>query len=107
MAAREQRVGCAAGGQQQRDRLEFFADDERDAVPRGFEKQVAVDARGKTRDDDRGDVFERELFRHAVGGADELPIPTRQIDLGCVDADDVIGHIVRTTGPKVLNLKTR
>jgi hypothetical protein len=92
VAAGEQRVGRAAGRQQQRDRLEFLADDERDAVPRGLEKEVTVDARGKTRDDDRGDVLERKFLHRAVGGADELSVATRQIGLRGVDADDVVGH---------------
>ena len=68
-------------------------------MARGFEEQMTVDARGKTGDDNGGDVFERDLFFAGVGRADELSIATRQIDLRLVDADDVIRHDAYLSAP--------
>ena len=68
--AGKNRVRGAIGRQHQADRLERFADDERDAVLGGFQKKFAVDAGRKTGDDDGRHILQRKFafaFRRFAG----------------------------------------
>ena len=90
--AGKQRVGGTVGGQHQADRLERFADDERDTVLGGLQKKLAVDAGREAGDDNGRDVLQRKFlftFRRLAG---QLAVFATKRALRRVYADDVVGH---------------
>src|ERR1035438_4663086 len=84
------RVRGTIGRKHKTDRLERFANDERDTMLGGLQKKFAVDAGRETGDDDRRHVLQRELalaFRRLAG---QLSIPAAQAALWTIYADNMI-----------------
>ena len=109
--AGEQRVGRAVCREHETDGFEILANDKRDAVLRGFEKQLAMNVGRETRDNNRGYVLDRKRPFAVRRFAGQLPIPATERALRGVNADDVEGHrpILRANlcSLRVLNLRRR
>ena len=90
--AGKHRVRGTVGRQHQADRLERFADDERDAMLGGFQKKFAVNGCRKTGDDNGRHILQRELAFALRRFAGQLAVFATKRALRRVYADDMIGH---------------
>lgn len=89
----EQRIRRAIRWQHQTRRLEIFANNQSHPVLRRLQKQIAMNTRRETRDNDRRHILQRQRFvllpRHL---ASQLPILATKRTLWRIDADNMKTH---------------
>lgn len=90
--AGKQRIGGTIGRQDQADRFERFADNQRHPMLGRLQKKLAMNRRRKTGDYNGRHVLQRKLPFAFRSFARQLPVFTTQRALRRVYADDVVGH---------------